>query len=45
MVFFNKLDKDRLFGYKNLFLNGNKTLGVKYTAIDAEKKYKIRKSP
>ncbi len=29
-------------GYKNLFVNKNKTLGVRWTAIDAEKKSKIR---
>lgn len=42
---FEGLEKQRVgFGYKNLFLNQNKSLGIKYNAIDAEKKEIIRKS-
>ena len=33
----------RIGGYKNLFQNKNKSLGVKYTAIDVNKKSKIDK--
>lgn len=33
----------RVGGYKNLLLNGNKTLGVKYNAIDYLKKVEISK--
>lgn len=35
---FDGLTKDRVGGYKNLTLNQNKTLGIRYNAIDAEKK-------
>lgn len=34
----SKLDNQRIFGYKNLFLNGNQTLGIRYNAIDGKKK-------
>jgi hypothetical protein len=32
----------RVGGYKNLFLNDNKSLGVRYSALDLQKKKKIR---
>ena len=35
---FEGLTKERVGGYKNLTLNQNKTLGVRYNAIDLEKK-------
>ena len=38
---FNNLNTNYIGGYKNLFLNGNKTLGVKYNAIDFGKKKQI----
>lgn len=41
---FDGLTKDRVGGYKNLTLNQNKTLGIRYNAIDAEKKKIISKA-
>jgi hypothetical protein len=43
---FEELGKSRvgLGGYKNLFLNGNQTLGIKYNAVDADKKKIIAKA-
>jgi len=40
---FTGLTKERVGGYKNLVLNGNETLGVRYNAIDYEKKKTISK--
>lgn len=33
----------RVHGYKSVFLNGNRSLGVKYVAIDADKKHLLHK--
>lgn len=41
---FDGLTKERVGGYKNLTLNQNKTLGIRYNAIDAEKKKIISKA-
>jgi hypothetical protein len=38
---FPELQNDRVFGYKNLFQNKNKSIGVKYNAIDEEKRQRI----
>lgn len=40
---FTGLTKERVGGYKNLVLNQNETLGVRYNAIDYEKKKIISK--
>lgn len=40
--FFTEQYAKRVGGYKNLFLNQNKTLGVKYNAIDYAKKLQIK---
>lgn len=39
--FFNLESNGRLNGYKNLILNQNESLGIKYNAVDAEKKQRI----
>jgi hypothetical protein len=42
---FNELKgSGRVGGYKSIIVNQNKTIGVRYVAIDAEKKSKIRES-
>lgn len=38
---FNDISNDRIGGYKNIVLNGNKTLGIRYNAIDYEKKIEL----
>lgn len=40
---FPELEKNYIFGYKNLFQNKNKSIGVKYNAIDEEKRQRIAK--
>lgn len=41
---FEGLTKERVGGYKNLTLNQNKTLGIRYNAIDLKKKETISKA-
>lgn len=38
---FSEIGNDRIGGYKNIVLNGNKTLGIRYNAIDYEKKMEL----
>jgi len=38
---FNELENNYIFGYKNLFQNKNKSIGVKYNAIDEDKRQRI----
>ena len=38
---FPELNNSYIFGYKNLFQNKNKSIGVKYNAIDEEKRKRI----
>lgn len=40
---FPEIQNERLAGYKSLILNGNESLGVKYIAVDREKKNRIFK--
>lgn len=40
---FKDLSPNRLFGYKNILLNKNGSVGIKYNAIDYSKKSEIRK--
>lgn len=39
---FDELKNNYIFGYKNLFQNKNKSIGVKYTAIDEIKRQAIK---
>ena len=38
---FNELENNYIFGYKNIFQNKNKSIGVKYNAIDENKRQRI----
>ncbi|MFW6219824.1 MAG: hypothetical protein ACOC33_03210 [bacterium] len=38
---FPKLNNNYIFGYKNVFQNKNKSIGIKYTAIDESKRKQI----
>ena len=38
---FPEIGNDRIFGYKNLFQNKNKSIGIRYNAIDEEKRQRI----
>jgi len=38
---FDTLENNRVFGYANLFQNKNKSIGVRYNAIDEEKRGRI----
>jgi len=40
---FPELSNNYIFGYKNIFQNKNKSIGVKYNAIDEEKRQRIAK--
>ena len=40
---FPELSINSIFGYKNLFQNKNKSIGIKYNAIDEEKRQRIAK--
>jgi hypothetical protein len=40
---FPELSNNYILGYKNIFQNKNKSIGVKYTAIDEEKRQRIAK--
>ena len=40
---FDELSNNYIFGYKNLFQNKNKSIGVKYNAIDEAKRQRIAK--
>lgn len=40
---FPELKNNYVFGYKNLFQNKNKSIGIKYNAIDEEKRKRIAK--
>jgi hypothetical protein len=40
---FDELSSNYIFGYKNIFQNKNKSIGVKYTAIDEEKRQRMSK--
>ena len=40
---FSELQNNYSFGYKNIFQNKNKSIGIKYNAIDEEKRQRIAK--
>lgn len=39
---FPEIDNNYIYGYKNVFQNKNKSIGVKYNAIDEEKRRRIQ---
>lgn len=41
---FDELTNNRIYGYANIFQNKNKSIGIKYNAIDEEKRIRIKNS-